>query len=53
VGDAVRAFLQAPLTAADADMWMEPPPEWGFSADTVLPVANSVYGLMQACYNWC
>ena len=32
---------------------MEPPSEWGFPADTVLQVANSVYGLMQACYNWC
>ena len=33
-------------------MWIEPPPEWGYPADTVLQVENSVYGLMQACYNW-
>ncbi len=53
IGDADRAFLQAPLTTHDSDMWVESPLEWGLSPSMVLQVANSLYGLMQACYNWC
>jgi hypothetical protein len=49
VGDKDRAFLQAPLTNHDSDMWVEPPPEWGMPPGMVLQVANSLYGLMQAC----
>ncbi len=41
VGDADRAFLQAPLTTHESDMWMEPPPEWGLPASIVPQVANS------------
>jgi hypothetical protein len=36
----------------DADMWVEPPPERGLPPGMVLQVANSLLGLMQACYNW-
>ena len=53
IGDADRAFLQSSMTKHDSPMWIVPPREWGFPTDTVLQVANSVYGLMQACYNWC
>ena len=49
VGDANRAFLQSPLTTHDSDRWVEPPPEWGLPPGWVLQVANSIYGLMQAC----
>ncbi len=52
VGDADRTFLQAPLTTHDSDMWAEPSPEWGLPPSLVLQVANLLWGLMQACYNW-
>ena len=53
LGDADRAFLQAPLTDNDADMWIDPPPSWESPVGTVLQVVNSIYGLKQSCYNWC
>ena len=53
VKDADRAFLQAALTQFDSPMWIEPPASWGLPKGTVLQVMNSVYGLKQACFNWC
>ena len=52
-GDATRAFLQAPLTNSDGDLWCEAPASWEIPEDMVLQVVNSIYGLKQSCYNWC
>ena len=52
-GDATRAFLQAPLTESDGDLWLEAPPSWEVPEGMVLQVVNSIYGLKQSCYNWC